>query len=72
MAKGRQTKTIARVQLSAAVVDLHGKQFLQWSVTKPLDIKSEKLNMASSYFADPTSAMADLAAWLEANFPGAK
>lgn len=38
MAKGRQTKTLARISVTASIVELpagSGRKFLNWSVTRP-------------------------------------
>ena len=71
MARGRQTKIVARAAINASVIDIHGKQVIQWSVTKPLDVKSEKLVMQTSYNGDMQSAIVEVSNWLSKHFKDA-
>ncbi len=70
MAKGRQTKTVARISVTGAVIDIHGKKFINWSVTRPLDPKAEKLVMHTTYNGDMQAAVTEMGTWLDANFKG--
>lgn len=73
MAKGRQTKTLARISVTAAIVELpagSGRKFLNWSVTRPLDPNAEKAVMHTTYNANGAASVGELNTWLAKNFPG--
>lgn len=73
MAKGRQTRTVARISVTASIVELpagSGRKFLNWSVTRPLDLGAEKLVMHTTYNANGAISVSQLNAWLAKHFPG--
>ena len=71
MAKGRQTKTLARISLTGTVVDLHGHQVIHWSVSRPLNPGAEKMTMLSTYNGNMQDAMVEVSNWLDEKFPNA-
>lgn len=69
MAKGRQTKIVARVQVTGTVTELHGKRFLTWSCTTPISLQPTEdgkipTAVKTDYFSESEQAVDFMHQWL--------